>query len=110
MTPAAWAHLPNAKHIDDVLAWLKTPAAKYSARNAAWEAAWIAAKGAAWGAAKDAARDVSWGAIAALIAYDDIGRWLSPEVPVETMRVTYRLNPSPALELLLPYKTLIANL
>ena len=52
MTPTAWDDLPNAKHIDRILADLK--------RNPYnW--------GAAWTAARNAAQD----AILALIAYDD---------------------------------------
>ena len=71
----AWAHLPNAAHIDRVLVSLKDnpelwgtardtawDAAWDAARDAAWDAAWDAARGAAWGAARDAARDAAWGA------------------------------------------------
>ena len=52
----AWAHLPNAAHIDRVLASLAaTPkawtAAWDAARDAAWDAAWGAAGNAAWDAA-----------------------------------------------------------
>ena len=73
MTQTAWAHLPNAKHIDWVLASLKAhpekwEAARYVARNAAgdasWYAAWTAARGAAWYEARNAARfeafDAAW--------------------------------------------------
>ena len=68
----AWTHLPNAAHIDRVLAHLKQHPDRWSAaRGAAWDAArgaaWDAARGAAWDAARDAARD----AIAALVAWDD---------------------------------------
>ena len=68
----AWAHLPNAAHIDRVLAHLKQHSERWSAawdtsRGAAWDAAWDAAWGAAWDAARGAAR----GAIAALVAWDD---------------------------------------
>ena len=79
----AWAHLPNAKHIDAVLADArKRPgawdAARTTARIAPWDAAWDAAWTAAWTAARDAAWDAAWGAardaardaIAALIAWD----------------------------------------
>ena len=68
----AWAHLPNAAHIDRVLAHLKQHpdrwnAARGAARGAAWDAAWGAARGAARGAAWNAA----WDVIAALVAWDD---------------------------------------
>ena len=71
----AWAHLPNATHIDRVLAHLKQHpdrweaawgAAREAARDAAWEAArdaaWGAARDAAWGAARGAARGAAWDA------------------------------------------------
>ena len=64
----AWAHLPNATHIDRVLAHLKQHPDRWgAARGAARGAAWGAARDAAWGAAWGAARD----AVAALIAWDD---------------------------------------
>ena len=90
-TKTAWAHLPNAKHIDAVLAdarkrpgaWdaARTAAQRAAwdaARDAAWDAAWDAARDAAWDAAWDAARraartaarDAAWGAIAALVTWD----------------------------------------
>jgi hypothetical protein len=59
MTTTEWAHLPNAKHIDWVLATLAShPQAWGAARAAAWNAAWSAA----WDAARDAARDAAWNA------------------------------------------------
>ena len=84
----AWAHLPNATHIDRVQAHLKQhpdrwEAARGAARGAAWgaargaalDAAWEAARGAAldaaWGAALDAVWGVARGAVVALIAWDD---------------------------------------
>ena len=100
MTQTAWADLPNEKHVDRILADLKKnpekwaaardaawAAARNTARVAAWDAAYDAARtdarGAAWDAAYDAARTdardavwyaawyAGWGAISALIAYDD---------------------------------------
>jgi len=97
MTPTAWADLPNAKHIDLLLADLEKNPDKWSAaRSAAWDAAsdaawtaawtaawdavWDAARGDAMSAASDAARTnaqaPAWGAAArdtilALLAYDD---------------------------------------
>jgi hypothetical protein len=71
MTMTAWAHLPNAKHIDAVLADArKRPGAWDAAQRAAWGAAWRAARDAAqraaWDAARtaarDAARDAAWDA------------------------------------------------
>ena len=92
----AWAHLPNAAHIDRVLAHLPAHPAKWdaargaargaardaargaawdAAQEAAWEAAWHAAweavRDAAWGAVRDAAWDAAWGALFALIVWDD---------------------------------------
>ena len=62
-TKTAWAHLPNAKHIDAVLADVKArPEAWTTARGAAWDAAWDAAWAAAWDEARDAAGDAAWGA------------------------------------------------
>ena len=96
MKKSAWSDLPNAHHIDRILAHLKANPDKWNAaggaaweaacdaaweaaRHAAWEAAWHAAWDAAWGAARDAAwdaardaaRDAAWGAILALMAWDD---------------------------------------
>jgi len=105
MTQTEWAHLPNAKHIDWVIASLKAhpqkwnaaryeafDAAWYAGRTAAWDAtrdaardaarnaAWGAAWGAAWDAAWDAARGAAFDAIAALIAYDDCAYMIESEV------------------------------
>ena len=68
----AWAHLPNAALIDEVLASIKTSPEKWgAARAAVWDvardapqdAAWTAVWGAAWDAVWDtvraAARDVA---------------------------------------------------
>ena len=53
MTQTVWAHLPNAKHIDWVLASLKVHPKK-------WTAAWNAAFDAARDAARDAAYYAAW--------------------------------------------------
>ena len=88
MKQTAWADLPNAKHIDRIIANLeRNPynwgAARTAAWDDAWDAVWDAARGAAWGSARyaawDAARYAAWnaasdaarGASLALIAYDD---------------------------------------
>ena len=70
MTTTAWAHLPNAAHVDRVLASLKKNPEKWdaahtvtwdAARDAARSKAWIVARDAAQDAARDAARDAAWG-------------------------------------------------
>ena len=105
MTQTAWAHLPNAKHIDWVIASLKVHPKKWAAAwNAARNVAWYAASDAAWGAARDAARDAAYDAafdaaddaafdaaddaacdaacdaILALIAYDDCAYMIESEI------------------------------
>jgi len=83
MKRPAWADLPNAKHIDRIIADLKlNPGAWFtaqtSARDAARTAAWDAARNAANAiynavnnAAWTAAWDAAWDAILALVVYDD---------------------------------------
>jgi len=106
MTTTAWAHLPNAAHVDWVLASLKKNTEKWSAaRGAAWDAArdaaldavqgaargaaWDAARYAAWNAtryaARDKARNAAWGAVIALIAWDDCAYML--ELPEDVLKV-----------------------
>ena len=117
MTTTAWAHLPNARHIDAVLADArKRPgawdAARTAARDAAWDAAWDAARraarDAAWDAARTAARtaarDAAWGAIAALVTWDSSADLLycTPDV----LRTMIDLAEPPVCHqaaLLLPY-------
>ena len=65
MKQTAWADLPNAKHIDRILAdFKKNPDRWYATRNAASDAArddaWDAARDAARYAARNAARDDAW--------------------------------------------------
>jgi hypothetical protein len=96
-----WSHLPNAIHIDRILASLKTHPEQWSAE---WSATWNAARGAAWDAARDtardatrdtewsAARDAAWSAawsaarsaardaILCLIAYDDCAYMIESEI------------------------------
>ena len=104
----AWAHLPNAAHIDRVLASLAaTPELWDAARDAAWDAArdaaWDAARGAARGAARDAAYDAAydaaWDAIAALVAWDDCAVFL--DMPPDAVRLVAASGHHPAV-LLLP--------
>ena len=77
-TTTAWAHLPNAKHIDRVLSDVR-------AHPQRWGAARDAARDAAWDAARGAALDAARGACAALIAWDDAGDLL--DLPVDTVRL-----------------------
>ena len=112
--PTAWAALPNARHIDRVLADLKArpdvwnaawDAARDAARDAAWAAArdatwdapwaaawdaawaatWDAARDAAWDAAWDAARAAAWAAAWALVAWDDVAYILA--LPSDAVRM-----------------------
>ena len=75
----AWAHLPNAKHIDWVLADL-------NARLDVWDAA----RGAAWGAAG--------GTLLALVAYDEAGEFVDHSV--DQLKVLHRLTKHPMYLLL----------
>ena len=112
MTTTAWAHLPNAPHIDRVLAHFKAhpdrwSAARDAARDAAWGAAWRAARDAARDAAWDAARDAAWDAargaaldaVFTLIAWDDCAGIL--DMPVDAVRFLVANGHHPAV-LLLP--------
>ena len=68
----AWADLPNAKHIDRVIASVRQNPEKWKAAyDAAWKAVWGSSRELALAAARNVARDAAWGAIIALIAYDD---------------------------------------
>ena len=118
---SAWSELPNAAHIDRVIASVKAHpkiwgaagyaawyaagyAAWYAAGYAAWNAAWKVAWNAAWKAARDAARDaarVTAGyAALALIAYDDCAHYLN--MSPDRLRAWATLSESPAAVLLLP--------
>ena len=95
----AWAHLPNAKHIDAVLADARK-------RPGAWGAARDAARDAAWGAAWDAA----WGAIAALVTWDSSADLL--ECTPDVLRAMIDLAEPPVCHqavLLLPYAIVRSN-
>ena len=84
-SPTAWAHLPNAALIDEVLASLEAHPKKWdAAQDAAWDTAWGAA----------------WDALAALIAYDDAGQFM--KLPVGQLKAMYRLDPHPMYLLLQP--------
>ena len=92
-----WSHLPNAQHIDRVMASVRAEPEKWSAAldaawgvdlDAAWDAAWSAALDAAWGVALDAAWGVAWraarDALLALVAWDDCAYLL--DLPVCAVR------------------------
>ena len=115
---SAWAHLPNAPHIDRILEHvaqypLKWSAAWDAAHSAAWDAAWGAAHNAAWdaawgaarGAARGAAGGAAWGAagdaLAALVAWDDCADLLC--LPPDVLRARINLvGNDHAAALLLP--------
>ncbi len=121
----AWAHLPNAKHIDAVLAdarkrpgaWdAARDAARVAALDAAWVAAWDAAGYAARAAARDVARDVArdaaldaarvvaWDAVAALVTWDSSADLL--DCTPDVLRTMIDLAPEPVNHqavLLLPW-------
>ena len=130
----AWAHLPNAKLIYQVLDDLKNhpsqlakafgaaqDAAQDAACNAAWNAAWNAAlilsqdailnasRNTVWDTAWSAAWSATWSAIMVLIAYDDCGFWLSPEFSLASMKVSHRLTSHPSTLLLQPYKLFLES-
>jgi hypothetical protein len=115
-----WSHLPNAAHIDAVIASVKANpddwdaaydaaydaawnAAYDAALDAAWDAAWDAARDAARYAARDAARYAAWNAaldaILALIAYDDCAHMLDSEP--DDLRILSKLG-SHAATLMMP--------
>ena len=118
-TKPAWAHLPNAQHIDAVLAdarkrpgaWdaartAARDAALYTAQDAAWDAAWDAARDAAQRAAWDAAWGAAWDAIAALVTWDSSADLL--DCTPDVLRAMIDLAEPPVCHqaaLLLPYAT-----
>ena len=123
MSEKPWAHLPNAQHIDAVLADVKArpeawDAAWDAARDAARIAAWAAARDAAWSAARDAARDAAWGAardaawdaIAALVTWDSSADLL--DCTPDVLRTMIDLAEPPVCHqaaLLLPYAIVRSN-
>ena len=117
----AWSNLPNAAHIDRVIAsvnkypeiWAEAwNAVRGATLDAAWDAAWCAAHNAArdedWDAVQDAIDDTDRGAAShaacdatlALIAYDDSAKYLS--MTSEELKVWAYLSEHPAAILLLP--------
>jgi len=101
----AWSHLPNAVHIDRILASVKAhPDEWHAVSFAAWDAAWDQARGAAYGAAWQAAYDAAWqaarGAIAALVTWDHSAKYL--DMSSDKLKVWAVLSEDPACVLLLP--------
>ena len=92
----AWSDLPNAKHIDRVIAHVK-------ANPKLWAAAYDAVQDAAWDAALDAVRyevrSAVRSAILALIVYDNCAHLL--DTPVEQVKIMAALGQKAAI-LLLP--------
>ena len=120
----AWAHLPNAALIDEVLASVRAHPGKWNAaRHATWVvfqgAVWYTAWSAAWNAVQDAGRGEAWDAIraipqntawdttTALIAYDDAGQFM--KMPIEHLQRLYRIDPHPMYWLLQPAAVVFAK-
>ena len=116
---SAWSDLPNAYHIDRVLASLKEHtrvwrvtrnASVERARVAAYNAAYDAGRIEAWTAALNApewastshvaAWDAGSGSLLALVAYDDCDQYLS--MTSKQLRTWAILTEQPAAMLLLP--------
>ena len=105
-TATAWAHLPNAAHIDSIIAALPTLNEKQLEKAKARGAARGAARVAAWDAARDAARGAALDAVSALVAWDWCGVLLSEEVPLDVVDNLSTLG-NDAATLLLGWKVLI---
>ena len=93
---AEWSHLPNARHIDAVLAHVRQHPDRWVA---AWDAAWAAARDAARDAAWGAAWDAAWDACTALTAWDDCAYIL--DMPADAVRLLAGVGNHAAI-LLLP--------
>ena len=131
MTNIAWAHLPNAKHIDYILYDVKvrpgtwaaaqvaaSHAASHEARDAAlvaeraavWSAIWAAVQDVIFDAVPDAAVNTIWDVITALIAWDSSADLL--DCTPDVLRTMIDLAEPPVCHqaaLLLPYTTLRSN-
>jgi len=115
----AWDDLPNAKHIDRVLARGRAKPAEWAAMRlaartpewgAAWEASWDAASGASWDAAHGISRGDIWDAVwhgsrgvgmgaVALVSWDDCAYIL--DLHPDAVRLLKAVG-NPAAVLLLP--------
>jgi hypothetical protein len=115
----AWSHLPNAVHIDRVLASVKSNPLEWDqVWPEVWDKAWGSAwdqmalarqeKLQAWRQAKDRAMYKAWdharaqarGVILALVAYDDCAKYLN--LPIDQLEMLYHLTNHPACLLLQP--------
>jgi hypothetical protein len=106
---SAWDHLPNAAHIDRVLASVKSYPELW---DQAWGQVWSQSLGQVWSQAFDqvwvqaryqAIDQVSFrarGALLALIAYDDCAKYL--DLPLDQLQMLYHLTEHPACILLQP--------
>jgi len=115
----AWQNLPNAPHIDRILADLqRNPKAwAEAARDRAGEAAGVAVRDAAWKAARDragvwarvAVRDAAWDAVSALVAWDAVSALIAwdysarfLDMTPDQLQVWIGISDDPAAMLLLP--------
>jgi len=110
---SAWDHLPNAAHIDRVLASFKADPIIW---DQAWDQIWSQSLHKAWVRAsnqtREQARDQLWyqafdqsfdrarSALLALIAYDDCAKYLN--LPIDQLQMLYHLTDHPACLLLQP--------
>jgi len=110
---SAWDHLPNAVHIDRVIAsantypelwkqaWQQT---NFQAWNQARVQVWKQGRDQAWNQAGNQAGDKAWdqarSAKLALIAYDDCAKYL--KLPLDQLQMLYHLTEHPACILLQP--------
>ena len=97
MKPQPWSHLPNAAHIDRILASVKEHPEVW---DAAWDAVIDAARDAIIDAAGNAARDAARDAIMALIAWDDCAHYLA--MSSAKLEIWAKLSEKPECLLLLP--------
>jgi hypothetical protein len=114
---SGWSDLPNAAHIDRVLAsekahsevwssawsvaWEDRDAMLVAAQNEAWDVVRSTDRREAWYAARDVVLgDAARGAILALVAYDDCEKYLS--MPSDQLRVWAILSENSAAILLIP--------
>ena len=105
MKPQPWSHLPNAAHIDRILASVKEHPEVWDAAwdaviDAAWDAVIDAARDAIIDAAGNAARDAARDAIMALIAWDDCAHYLA--MSSAKLEIWAKLSEKPECLLLLP--------